>query len=173
MSIHIVVDGYNLIRQSDRFRTLDRQDIQTGREALIDALAAYKKIKRHKITVIFDGGNAPSLAPNKDRIKGIDVRFSAQDETADTVIKRISTRDKEKILVVSSDREIVSYAESQGASGISSAFFEEKIRLASLLDSTPDEIEEAPGWIPTTRKKGPSRRPSRMKRRQRLKTDKL
>ncbi len=173
MSLHIVVDGYNLIRQSWHFSALDSQDIQAGREALIDALAAYKRIKGHKITVIFDGTNAPPLTLKRDRVKGIDVRFSTRGETADAVIKRISAREKEKTLVVSSDREIIHFAESQGAGAISSLQFEQKISLAHRLDSAPGEVEETGGWLPTTKKKGPSRRLSKKHRKRRMKTVRL
>ena len=55
MSIHIIIDGYNLIRQSTTLSALDQQDIMLGREALVDTLAAYRKIKHHRITVVFDG----------------------------------------------------------------------------------------------------------------------
>ncbi|MBW2739271.1 MAG: NYN domain-containing protein, partial [Deltaproteobacteria bacterium] len=74
MSLHIIIDGYNLIRQSNTLSDLDRQDIQLGREALLNMLAAYKKIKRHKITVVFDGTNAPFLSPRSDKIKGVEIR---------------------------------------------------------------------------------------------------
>ncbi|MBU4258375.1 MAG: NYN domain-containing protein, partial [Proteobacteria bacterium] len=49
MSLHIIIDGYNLIRQSNTLSNLDGQDIQLGREALLKMLAEYKKIKHHKI----------------------------------------------------------------------------------------------------------------------------
>jgi len=61
LSIHIIIDGYNLIRQSNSLSILDMQDIQLGREALVDMLAAYKKVKPHRITVVFDGTTAPPL----------------------------------------------------------------------------------------------------------------
>ncbi|MCD4762468.1 MAG: NYN domain-containing protein, partial [Desulfobacterales bacterium] len=48
MSLHIIIDGYNLIRQSTTLSDLDGQDIQLGREALLNMLVAYKKIKHHK-----------------------------------------------------------------------------------------------------------------------------
>ena len=50
MSIHIIVDGYNLIRQSQSFRHLDQQSLELGRDALIDSLAEYKRLKAHKIS---------------------------------------------------------------------------------------------------------------------------
>jgi hypothetical protein len=59
MSIHIIIDGYNLIRQSTTLSKLDQQDIMLGRDALVDMLAAYRKIKPHRITVVFDGHHSP------------------------------------------------------------------------------------------------------------------
>jgi predicted RNA-binding protein with PIN domain len=102
MSLHIIIDGYNLIRQSDTFRFLDRQSMQRGREALVNVLAAYKKIKSHTITVVFDGAQAPPLAPQSDRVKGIIIEFSRNGESADTVIKRLARKERQKALVVSS-----------------------------------------------------------------------
>jgi uncharacterized protein len=173
MSIHIVIDGYNLIRCSSSLSTLDQQDIQLGREALVHTLAAYKKIKRHMITVVFDGTRAPPFSQNKDRVKGINIKFSRSGETADTVIKKIAAREKEKVLVVSSDLDIVNFSASQGAAIISSLEFEEKLTLAVNMDTKEIEEQARDGWVPTTKKKGPSRRLSKRKRRNRVKIKKL
>jgi hypothetical protein len=75
MAVHIIIDGYNLIRQSAELSPLDRIDLQQGREALLELLAAYKKIKRHHITVVFDGTDAYSLYRQRDQVKGIKVLF--------------------------------------------------------------------------------------------------
>ena len=173
MSLHIIIDGYNLIRQSTVLSDLDSQNIQLGREALLNMLAAYKKIKRHKITVIFDGTNASFFSQRRDIIKGVNVRFSSTGESADTVIKRMALTEREKALVVSSDMEIVNEVASQGASTISSSMFEEKIAMAKYIAEKGVEIEDEGGWIPTTKKKGPSRRLSKRKRKNRLKIKKL
>ena len=106
MSIHIIIDGYNLIRQSTTLSTSDQQDIMLGREALLDMLAAYRKIKPHRITVVFDGHNSPVFSPQRNRQKGISLRFSRSGESADEVIKRMAHREREKALVVSSDRDV-------------------------------------------------------------------
>lgn len=173
MSLHIIIDGYNLIRQSDRLSALDRQDMQRGRETLVDWLIAYRRIRHHRISVVFDGGNAPFFSQHRDRLKGIEIRFSRPGETADSVIKRMASREREKALVVSSDREVVDFAESRGAATISSCGFEEKIGLAAQMDETAADAAEDSGWNPTTRKKGPRKRLSRKKRRNRIKTQKL
>ena len=173
MSIHIIIDGYNLIRQSNSFSDLDRQDIQLGREALLDTLTAYRRIKRHKITVVFDGTNAPPFSQKENRIKGIKVKFSRSGESADSFIKRMVNREREKALVVSSDLDIVNYAAAKGAATISSSDFEEKINVAVYMDTKGVEREDQGGWVPTTKKKGPSKRLSKRKRRNRIKIRKL
>jgi uncharacterized protein len=173
MSIHIIIDGYNLIRCSSSLSTLDQQDIQLGREALLDALSSYKRIKHHMITVVFDGTHAPPLSQHKDRVKGIKVKFSRSGETADTVIKRMAARDREKALVVSSDLDIVNFAASMGTATISSPAFEEKITMAVYMDTKGEVEQNQGGWVPTTKKKGPSRRLSKRKRRNRIKIKKL
>ncbi|MGD8471493.1 MAG: NYN domain-containing protein, partial [Desulfobacteraceae bacterium] len=106
MSIHIIIDGYNLIRQSTALSNLDQQDIMLGRDALIDMLAAYRKMKPHRITVVFDGRQSPVFSPQRNRQRGISIWFSRSGESADEVIKRMANRDREKALVVSSDREV-------------------------------------------------------------------
>jgi len=174
MAIHIIIDGYNLIRQSPELAGLDRQDMQSGRDALVDLLAAYKRLKPHAITVVFDGNDAASLYGSRDRVKGIVIHYSQGGESADDLIRRMANREKAKALVVSSDREVMAAAESAGATVITSASFEEKIAMARYLSLKGDgEVVESSGWVPTTRKKGPSRRLPKHKRKARARAKKL
>jgi len=174
MSVHIIIDGYNMIRQSPVLSELDRQDLQIARDALIESLALYKRTRPHKITVVFDGANAPVEASNRNRQqRGISIRFSRMGETADCVIKRMARRERERALVVSSDQEIVHFVSLQGAATISSPHFEERIAMATAGQSTAEGEEDLTGWVPSTQKKGPSRRLSKRQRRNRTKVDKL
>ena len=174
MAIHIIIDGYNLIRQSPELSALDIQDLQLGREALVDMLAAYKRLKPHKITVVFDGTSDPALYGDRHRARGISLQFSHGGESADDVICRMARREKERALVVSSDREVMAAAESAGAATMDSTAFESKVTMAHYLSlkggEDPDDLT---GWQPTTRKKGPSRRLSKRKRRAKAKADKI
>lgn len=172
MSLHIIIDGYNLIRQSSSLSSLDQQDIQLGRESLLDNLIDYKKIKKHKITVVFDGTNAPIFSQQKDRKKGVTIKFSRQGETADMVIKRMVAYEKGRAMVVSSDREIIDFAETQGTAVISSTEFEKIIKMAAYSEILMED-EETEGWKATTKKKGPKRRLSRKARRSQTKIKKL
>jgi len=174
MALHIIVDGYNLIRNSAALKELDRQDIQLGREALMEMLAAYKKIKHHKITVVFDGTDAPIFSQSHDRVKGIAVRFSRAGETADDLIKRMAAHDREKALIVSSDREIAAAASGCLAATIGSAAFEQKLFMAGADGSgRSQEDNDVDSRSFSTRKKGPRRRAPKSRRRNRRRIGKL
>ena len=175
MALHIIIDGYNLIRQSSTLSLIDQEDLQLGREALIDMLAAYKKIKAHKITVVFDAAYSDAVSQQTENIKGIRVVFSRQGELADTVIKRMAEKERERALVVSSDHEILNTVESSGASTISSVAFEYRISMASYMTQKGMQSleEEDAGWQPTTKKKGPRRKKSKRERKQKVKIRKL
>jgi hypothetical protein len=173
MSVHIIIDGYNLIRQSKKLHNLDQQDIQLGRERLIDMLAAYQKVKPHRITVVFDGTHTQLSSPQRDRRSGIAILFSARGESADTLIKKMAGIEREKALVVSSDQEIVRSVKGHGATTISAADFEIKLSMVLSTDEGELEGQNHEGWNPTTRKKGPRRRPAKRKRRDRVKIAKL
>ncbi len=174
MALHIIIDGYNLIRQSNLLSAFDQQDIRSGRDALIDSLACYKRIKKHRITVVLDGTEAPAFSQEKDRMKGIDIRFSRFGEQADAVIKRMAKQFREKALIVTSDRDIAFFAETEGATCLSSGEFEQRLAMASYQEiKGVDNIQEDSGWVPNTKKKGPKKRLSRKDRRRKVKLRKL
>jgi uncharacterized protein len=171
--MHLVIDGYNLIRRSSRFGALDRQDLQAGREALVDALAAYKKIKAFQITVVFDGMTADPGMPQRDKHKGIVLHFSRAGENADAVIKRMARMQGQKITVVSSDQDIAGYAAANGAGVVSAEEFEERMQLAVLMEAEDPVENDGPGRMVSTRKKGPARRTSRRQRKMQRRIGKL
>jgi uncharacterized protein len=174
MAVHIIIDGYNLIRQSHRFRILDQRELQLGREALIETLIRYKQQKSsHKITIVFDGANAPDDIFQPIRTPGIEITYSRRGESADAVIKRLAEKGREKALIVSSDTEIVHYASSKGAATISSPEFENKIAEALYDGHDVTDSKDENGWVPTTRKKGPHRKLPKKERQNIKKISKL
>lgn len=165
MALHIIVDGYNLIRQSPALLAREREDLARGREALIARLAAYRRLKPHRITVVFDGGKAPAFSPPRDRLQGIAVIYSRSGETADSVILRLAARERERALVVSSDRTVMRLAAESGAAAVDSPEFEARMNLAAALDGAePEGDAEAERRI-STRKKGAGRKLPRRQRR--------
>jgi uncharacterized protein len=169
MPVHIIIDGYNLIRQSASLKEIDQNDLQLGREALIDRVSAYKRFKGHQITVVFDGSPEFSHFGSAQQEKGIQIKFSKYGETADTVIKRMASREREKALVVSSDHDVARFCASTGATVINSDEFEKKIEFAAIMNvkgETPDS-GNVNGWAATTKKKGQGKKlPKKMRRNQ-------
>ncbi len=176
MALHILIDGYNLIKSGSISGLDEIPDLQLQRESLLERLASYNRLKRHPISVIFDGTRAPGVLHRKERKKGIDIRFSRLNQTADTLIKTLVSRERERALVVTSDLDIARFAESMGAAVISSAEFGKRIAQAERLQAKPFDSEEdwaESGWVPTTKKKGPRKRPPKKARRALSKVDKL
>ena len=175
MSIHIVIDGYNVIRQSPTLSIIEHRSLEEGREALLKGLAAYKRVKHHPITVVFDGTYADMHMERRTRSKGINVVFSRPGQLADSVIKRLVARDQERAIVVTSDREVAGFAAKHGAATIDSVEFENKMKMATRpeIDLMDFSEEEEVGWTPTTKKKGPTHRLSKRQRKRRVRTRKL
>ena len=173
MSIHIIIDGYNLIRQSKNLSKLDLQDIQLGRDTLVDMLAAYKKVKSHLITVVFDGTTAPMFSQQRGRHKGISIIFSHKGESADTAIKKMARKESHRALVVSSDQDIVQSAAASGAATVSANDFENKLTMSMDMDGLQFDRDNYNGWQPTTKKKGPRRRLPKRQRKNSVKIRKI
>lgn len=173
MTIHIIIDGYNLIRRSPELSRLDRQDIASGREALVARLAAYRKLKPHRITVVFDGAQAPAFAAARNQVKGVEIVFSRDGQPADAVIVRMARQEREKAVVVSSDAVVARAAESCGAATLDSPAFEARVAMAVALEDADGLEEERAARRISTRKKGAGKRlPKRMRQHQ-SKTAKL
>lgn len=122
--MHIIIDGYNLIRQSDSLRRQEKQSLEAGRRALILNLSEYKRKKGHRITVVFDGWENGPAMEERDRQGNIGIIYSRRGEKADDVIKRLVDNSSEETVVVSSDREIASYAIRHSKTALSSPEFE-------------------------------------------------
>jgi predicted RNA-binding protein with PIN domain len=167
MPLELIIDGYNLIRQSDTFRRLDARSLEQGREALLARLAAYQKVRNHPITVVFDGWGGFNVESTIQRHQGITVIYTGKGETADDWIKR-QIEKMQYGAVVTSDRDIGRYAERVGIAAIPSRAFERKMEAAlagGQKEIEPDEEEWAEEEFIEARKKGPAKRLSKQERR--------
>lgn len=169
MALHLLIDGYNVIRRSPELGRLDREDLERGREALLSLLAAYRRLRPHRITVVFDGTGAPGGLPERDRRAGIRVLFSRGGETADRVIARLAREERDRVLVVTSDADLQRTVASCGADAVSAEIFAARLELA-LHGAEPEDAEEdgpEGGRRLATRKKGTARRTPKRERRAR------
>jgi predicted RNA-binding protein with PIN domain len=169
--MHIIIDGYNLIRQSDTLRRYERFSLEDGRKALIRSISLYKKQRGHKVTVVFDGWQGGPVEEERDKLSGIDIVYSRKGEKADEVIKRMVQGSAEEIVVVTSDRDIADFVSRRGGTAISSPEFDELMGKAKTAASENarymekrSDKEEDDGTEGRAKKKGPSKRLSRRKK---------
>jgi len=161
--MRVIVDGYNLIRNSPHLSRIDREDLEAGRRELLRRLSEYRRRKGHQVLVVFDAAEAPYPSRRQERIGGVSVTFSRRGETADEVIKGLASAGREGVVVITSDRDLAAFAERQGSSAISVEEFER--RIMSFPDS-PGKEQEEPDYSPK-KKKGTARRlPKASRRRQ-------
>ncbi|MBI5632694.1 MAG: NYN domain-containing protein [Nitrospirae bacterium] len=99
----IIIDGYNLIGTQHR-------DLQKQREGLIRQLIAYRKLRGHDITIVFDGWKSGSHNQEQTITGGIRIIYSRLGDKADEVIKTMIGQVRKEWIVITSDREIMDHA---------------------------------------------------------------
>ena len=176
--MHIIIDGYNLIRQSASLKRLERFSLERGRNELIRRVAGYRKLRDHRMTVVFDGWITGSPEEERLREDGVYIIYSKRGETADEVIKRMAIAGRgSEIIVVSSDRDVANSAVKAGGVAISSPEFEERMGEEDTKtiihgDETPEEDDDVPSRSGTG-KKGTARRKSKRERQSQRRLGKL
>lgn len=143
MAIHLVIDGYNLTAVVTT-PGINAMDLEGTREELIKRLSVYKRIKRHKITVVFDGKKSGNFYRAKMNQGGIEIIFSKDGEEADQILKEMAKAERQNLTLVTSDRAVVSFAEACGTVAIPSDEFNEILSTALYSDikGVVDEDDE-------------------------------
>lgn len=112
MSLHFVLDGYNLIKKSPQLALMK---LEAGREALI-ALIEQKNLQgshRNPVTIVFDG---KMFGDDIRHVSGLRVIFTSHESADDRIKTIVDDADNPKnIVVVTDDREIRYYVRSLGA----------------------------------------------------------
>lgn len=112
MSLHFILDGYNLVKQDAHLAVLK---LEAGRNALLKEISGRRLqgSENNAVTVVFDGQIHGSLERYQS---GIDVVFTGG-ESADDWIKHYveSSKTSKTIVVVTDDREIRHFVRALGA----------------------------------------------------------
>ena len=167
MSLSLIIDGYNLIRQSPEMREHDRKDLDKGRQLLLKKLASYRRTRNHEVTVVFDGWLHGYFSEQAEKVAGINVCFSRRGEQADEVIKHLALKHRDKAIVVTSDSDLGYACSRAGCEVITSQQFEERLAMAEYLGGRGmmgEEKEDDGPLAKGTRKKGPSKRLPKVQR---------
>lgn len=127
----MIVDGYNVIRTTEAYAGLTREDwtggpgLNAAREALIADVAVAAQ-GEYDATVVFDGAGNVESQGEPMSVAGITVIYSRAGQTADSVIEILARRARERgdeVLVVTSDAQTQWAVMGESVTRMSSAGF--------------------------------------------------
>ncbi|OPY59362.1 MAG: YacP-like NYN domain protein [Pelotomaculum sp. PtaU1.Bin065] len=90
MREYLIVDGYNIIFAWPEFEKLKESSIDYARSKLVAILADYSSLSGQKVIVVFDAYKQKNITDKAEIIDGVEVVFTQQGETADTLIERLA-----------------------------------------------------------------------------------
>lgn len=149
----LVVDGYNVIRDSPRYRRLIDEDLAgpilhdvyvRARTALIADVAAFAQGSYEAATVVFDGFGNPDPERPPLRMAGVDVVFSPSGVEADAVIERLVAERRAagcEVTVITSDAGVQSTVFGDSVVRLSARMFDNE---ASAMNEQIAERAVAP-----------------------------
>jgi predicted RNA-binding protein with PIN domain len=152
------VDGYNVIRRDADLRGQEALSLETGRTALLAAIAVAARRTGDDFTVVFDGARRAAAPPAPGQVQ---VVFSRPPETADDVLRALAVRGGAGTVVASSDRAVRDAARRAGAVAVSAEDFAAALRAtpgAAGADDDADDDDDDGGPV---RRGGNPRRLSR------------
>lgn len=144
-----IVDGNNVMGQTPGWH----HDKAGARRRLLEQVAAFNRVKKTRITVVFDG--APGRAfPEGSAFLGVKVLYAVAGSDADSRICRLveASKDRRGLTVVTSDRQLSFLVRSNGATVLRSGEFrklmaEVESRASSVRDGEGIEVEDLNEWL--------------------------
>ena len=151
-----------------------RGNLEAQRERFLQALSQYRVQKYHEVIVVFDGEKGGWDTESHERTMGIVIVYSRLGEKADDVIKKMVKDDDVEYTVITSDKEVASFAETHGHTAIPSEDFIPKLRMRGGTASAEwkDEGDEEYCFV-TVKKKGNPNKLSKAARKRKQKLDRL
>lgn len=142
----VLIDGFNLIY---KFPALQDKmlsgDLRSAMGGLLELLAGYRKETGKKLRVVFDGKKESGLDLRQEKSRGIDVFYSIDQKADDLIIKFLKDDPHaDRVTVITSDNEIVSYANRRRAPVVRSEVFAELVNaaIAPKTEIDPPEKDE-------------------------------
>lgn len=137
-----LVDGNNVMAQ----RVGWHRDKRLARRRLMDELARFAKVRRVRVTVVFDGAPEQHFADGSS-YQGVRLFYSVRGSNADERIKQMveAARDRSTLLVVTSDRALADYVRRCGARVIRSGEFRKKMEETPTESARGDTEEPSVG----------------------------
>ncbi len=118
---YLFIDGYNIINAWPKLIRRLKESLDSARLALIADMAEFQALSGEKILIVFDAHQVKGANEVHETIRGVDVVYTKEYETADTYIERAIDRlgTKENIRVATSDGMIQQLVLGRGGTRIS------------------------------------------------------
>ena len=102
---YLILDGYNVINGWPKVQKIAAINLDEGRRALVDFMAEYKSFKGIEVIIVFDAYLVKGRKKLKERIKGVEVVYTKERETADSYIERLTRElsERNQVSVVTND----------------------------------------------------------------------
>jgi len=144
-----IVDGNNVMGQTPGWH----RDKPGARRRLIEQLAEFARVKKARVTVVFDG--APDYnQPDGSAYRGVKILYADRGSNADARIERLveSSTDVRGLTVVTSDRALAFVVHARGANVIRSGVFRHRIeRVMATAPAVEDgeqlEVDDVNAWM--------------------------
>jgi predicted RNA-binding protein with PIN domain len=144
-----IVDGNNVMGQTVGWH----RDKSGARRRLLEQLAEFARLKKARVTVVFDGSPDRDL-PDAAGFRGVKVLFAERNSDADTRIKRLveNAADKRGLTVVTSDRQLAFAVRACGAAVVRSGEFRKQMEMTIQTapkpeDGETDKIDDLNSWL--------------------------
>ena len=159
MKARVIVDGYNVLKSTPQFATLERSSLEAARAALINWLSA--KAHQYDIVVVFDAWEAGLSTERVVRERGVRVIYTRQGERADEVIIRLAGSAEGECIVVSRDSAVRIEAQAKGCQVAAPEALFAPTRRRGQRSARAADVGEEQLTRHEGKKKGPARRPKK------------
>lgn len=84
----VIVDGYNVIRNEERYEQVSHEALELARTGLAEALVSFAGLTGTRVILVFDGSGRAGGTERSTQIGGLEVWFSGSGRSADDLIER-------------------------------------------------------------------------------------
>lgn len=125
----LIVDGYNVIHSWEELKSLAEEDLDTARHRLMDILSNYRGFTGAELVLVFDAYKIRGNPGSKFDYHSIHVVYTADGETADAYIEKLShdIGKNYSVRVITSDNLIRVSAMRSGVLRTSTSEFENEV----------------------------------------------
>src|ERR1044071_2885552 len=144
-----IIDGNNVMGQTPGWH----RDKSRSRRALLQKIVAFAKVKKSRVTVVFDGEPDRGL-PEGSAVRGVKILYAERGSDADARIERLpeTSSHPRGLTVVTSDRHLAFLVPARRASVTRSGQFRKQLDQvlqsnAAAEDGEQFEIDDVDSWL--------------------------